>query len=93
MTCAHVENYHVCKKDSVEIFIIICAIFVHELGQHQPNNLISKSSLTITRRVVNHITNVSKQKMNDKDLDDIVDEMGTLVIDQSQQEIEFETHK
>jgi hypothetical protein len=36
---------------------------------------------------------VSKQKMNDKDLDDIVDEMGTLVIDQSQQEIEFETHK
>jgi hypothetical protein len=40
-------------------------------------------------RVVNHVTNVLKQKMNDKHLDDIVDGMGTLVTNQSEQAIEL----
>jgi hypothetical protein len=63
---------YVSKQNSVEMFIPICAIFVHELGQQQPNNIISIFSLTISLKVVSHRANVSKQKMNGKDFNGFI---------------------
>ncbi len=89
MTFAHLESFSMSKQNNVEMFIPIFAIFVDQLGQQQPNNLIRRYCLIISLKVVSCRTSVPKQKMSGKDFDGFINKMGTLVANQSERATKF----